>query len=118
MRLARAGKIWSLAAAAGLLAAGEAEGQGGTVIRVNAAEIQIGGRVQTQFNTTSVDGEPDGEFLLRRVRFETAVRMNRVVNGRLQADFAGDRGSVKDAYLKLDLYPAFQVLAGKAFRPF
>lgn len=117
MKLTKVGSGW-LIIAASMLAAGAVDGQSSTVIRVNAAEIQVGGRVQTQFNTTSVEGEPDGEFLMRRVRFETAVRMNRVVNGRLQADFAGDRASVKDAYLKLDFSPAVQLLAGKALRPF
>ena len=114
MRMARVGVVGAVAAA---LAAGPAGAQT-PVLRTNAAEIQIGGRVHTQFNTTSVEGEPDGEFLLRRARLEATVRINPVVSGRLQTEFGGDRLSVKDAYLKLDLHPAFQVLAGRAYRPF
>ena len=102
-------------------AAGGATGAGaqaGTVLRVNAAEIQFSGRVQTQFNTTTVESEPESEMILRRARLEVTVRANRWVSGRLASDVAGDRVSVKDAYLKLDISPAFQLLSGKAYRPF
>lgn len=88
------------------------------VLRVNAAEIQFNGRVQTQFNTSTVDDVPESELVLRRVRLEVTVRANPFVSGKLSSDFAGDRVSVKDAYLKLELDPAFQLLMGKAYRPF
>ncbi len=109
--------------AAGLLscfapAAAGAQGAPGTVLKVNAAEIAIGGRVQTQLNTTSVEGEPSSELVLRRVRLEATVKVNDVVSGKVQPDFAGNRVSLKDAWLKLNLHPAFQLLAGNAHRPF
>ena len=87
-------------------------------LRVNAAEISIGGRVQTQFTTTSLDEEPTGEFLLRRVRLEATVKVNEIVSGKVQPDFAGNRVALKDAYLKFNFSPAFQLLAGNAWRPF
>ena len=90
----------------------------GPVLKVNAAEIEIGGRVQTQLNTTSVEGEQPSEVILRRVRLEARVKVNDVVSGKVQPDFAGDRVSLKDAYLRLAFAPAFEVLAGKAHRPF
>lgn len=90
----------------------------GPAFRVNASEISIGGRVQTQFNTTSVEDEPTGEFLLRRVRLEATVKVNEIVSGKVQPDFAGNRVSLKDAYLKFTFSPAVQVLAGNAWRPF
>lgn len=90
----------------------------GPILKVGATEIAIGGRVHTQFNTTTADGSPATEWLLRRVRLEATVRVNDVVSGKVQPDFAGNRVSVKDAYLKLDFSPAVQVIAGKAFRPF
>jgi len=86
--------------------------------RVNAAEIEIAGRVQTQINTTSAETEPVMEMLLRRVRLEARVRVNELVSGRVQPDFAGDRVSLKDAYLRLDFAPQLQMIAGKAHRPF
>jgi hypothetical protein len=86
--------------------------------KVNAVEISIAGRVQTEFNTTTVEEEPYTEWLLRRVRLSAKVRVNDVVSGKVQPEFAGGRISVKDAYLELNFAPGFQVLAGKAFRPF
>ena len=88
------------------------------ILKAGAVEIAIGGRVHTQFNTTTADGEPATEWLLRRVRLEATVKVNDVVSGRVQPDFAGNRVSLKDAYLKLAFSPGFQVLAGKAYRPF
>ena len=92
--------------------------QTGPVLRVNAAEITFNGRVQTQFGTTDVPGEPSSELFLRRVRLEVTVRANRFVSGKLAPDFAGERVTMKDAYLKMDFHPALQLLAGKAYRPF
>jgi hypothetical protein len=111
--------LMGLLACAALASPVEAqEGPRGPVLKVNAAEIEIGGRVQTQFNTTSVDEQQPSQFLLRRVRLEAKVKVNDVVSGKVQPDFAGDRVSVKDAYLRLTFDPALEVLAGKAHRPF
>jgi hypothetical protein len=90
----------------------------GPRFKVNAAEIQIGGRVQMQFNTTSVEDEPTTQWLMRRVRLEANVKVNEVVSGKVQPDFAGNRVVLKDAYLKLNFAPALQLLAGNAHRPF
>jgi hypothetical protein len=90
----------------------------GIRVKVDAAELEIAGRVQTQFNTTSVAEEPTTEWLLRRVRLTAKVKVNDIVSGKVQPDFAGNRVSLKDAYLKLRFAPGFQLLAGKAYRPF
>jgi hypothetical protein len=87
-------------------------------LRVNATELTIGGRVQTQFNTSSVDSVPWSELILRRARLETAIKVSELVSGRLQADFAGDRVAIRDAYLRLRFSSALQVVAGRAQRPF
>jgi hypothetical protein len=86
--------------------------------RANVAEIEIGGRVQTQLNTTSAGLEPTVEMILRRVRLDARVRVNDLVSGRIQPDFAGDRVSLKDVWVRLDFAPELQLLAGKAHRPF
>ncbi|MBR9988522.1 MAG: hypothetical protein KFH98_02145 [Gemmatimonadetes bacterium] len=88
------------------------------LLRVTGAELSIGGRVQTQFNTTSVDGQAPSQLFLRRARIEVGVKVNDLVSGVLQPDFGNDNVELKDAYLKLDLSPAVQLLAGKAYRPF
>lgn len=90
----------------------------GPKLKSGVETIQVGGRVQTQFNTTSVEGEPDTELFLRRVRLEVEVKVNDRVSGAIQPEFAGDRVSLKDVYLKLSFSPALQLLAGKAYKPF
>lgn len=90
----------------------------GPRLRGNFLELSFGGRVQTQLATTTVDGEPPSEIFLRRVRLEATVRVNELVSGKIAPDFARDRVSVKDAYLRLDLHPAVGLLAGRAFKPF
>jgi hypothetical protein len=90
----------------------------GPQLRFSALELSLGGRVQAQLNTTSVDGEPPSQLLLRRVRLELGVVLNEVVSGTIQPDFAGDEVSLKDAYLKLDFNSGLQVLTGNAYRPF
>jgi hypothetical protein len=119
MRRARVGALClALLSTTTLGVVTRAAAQQGPVLKLNGAEIQIAGRVQTQFNTSPVDSVPSSEMILRRVRLEATIRVNKVVSGKVQPDFAGDRVALKDAYLKLDFSPAFQLLTGKAYRPF
>lgn len=105
--------IWVLAAAV------PAAGQGGApIFTTGAAEIEINGRVQTQFNTTTVEDAETGEWLMRRVRLSASVKLNDLVSGEIAPDFAGNRVSLKDAYVRLTFDPALSVLAGNAHRPF
>jgi Phosphate-selective porin O and P len=109
----------SAVASALLLVTAPAAGQGFTVTTPDSsARITFGGRVQTIFNTTSVDDHPATETELRRVRLEATLQFGRVVNGKIQPEFAGSRVSLRDAYVRLNLDPAFQVWAGQAHRPF
>ena len=87
-------------------------------ITVDAAEIAITGRVQTQLNTSDADGVQTAEMILRRVRLGANVKINDFVSGRLHADFAGNAVAISDAYVQLNLHPAAQLLAGRAHRPF
>lgn len=90
----------------------------GVSIGSGAMEITIGGRVQTQFNTTTIFSEPPSELILRRARLEFDVRVNDLISGEIDPDFAGDEVTLKDVYLKLNFSPAFQVLTGQAYKPF
>jgi hypothetical protein len=92
--------------------------QTGPVLRTGAAEITIGGRVHTQFTTSSVDTVPVQEWVLRRLRLESTVKVNDVVGGKISVDFAGNRVTIKDAYLTMELDPAFRIQAGNQHRPF
>jgi hypothetical protein len=87
-------------------------------LKTGPLELSLGGRVQTQFSTSSVDTVPVQDWMLRRVRLETAVRFGETAGGKLQVEFAGNRVVLKDAYMRLSLDPALNVLAGQAHRPF
>lgn len=92
--------------------------QEGVTLTSDAVEVDLGGRLQTQLNTTTVDTEPDAQIFLRRARLELGVVASELILGRFQVDFAGNRASVKDAYVQLNISPALQLLAGNAYRPF
>jgi Phosphate-selective porin O and P len=111
--------IFAVTSAAALLAAVPAAAQGFTLATPDSsARITFGGRVQTIFNTTSVDDNPATQTELRRVRLEANLQMGRLVWGKIQPEFAGSRVVLKDAYVRLNLDPALQVWAGQAHRPF
>jgi hypothetical protein len=101
-----------------LVSAVPAAGQGFVVHGPDSSRITFNGRVQTIFNTTSVDDQPATETELRRVRLEANLQLNRVVGAKIQPEFAGSRVSLRDAYVRLTLDPALQLWAGQAHRPF
>lgn len=88
------------------------------VFRANALEVAVGGRVQTQFNTTTVETEPATEIALRRVRLEAIVKVNDWVTAKIQPEYAGSRVSLRDAYVRFAFDPALTLVAGQAHRPF
>lgn len=87
-------------------------------LRVGAAELSVGGRLHTQLNTTDVDAQPPSQLFIRRARIEIGVKVSDRVSGAIQPDFGGDEVDLKDAYVKFTFSPAFELLAGKAYRPF
>lgn len=103
---------------AGVPATAHAQEKGATRITVDAAEIAIAGRVQAQLNTSDANGVQAAEMILRRVRLGADVRVNDLVSGRVHVDFAGNEVSIADAYMQLNLHPAAQLLAGRAYRQF
>lgn len=113
------GRLTALAAVLLLVATeGRAQGNEGVKIRARAIEIAISGRMHEQFNTSSVTGEPESEFLIRRARPEFDVKVNDFVEGKLGADFGEGELDLKDAYVKLEFDPALQVTFGQFKRPF
>lgn len=87
-------------------------------VTTNAVEVKIGGRVHTQFNTTSIDGQPASQFLLRRARVEFSARVSDRVSGVVNPEFGNDQVVLKDAYVAFDLSPRVTMIAGQAHRPF
>lgn len=96
-----------------------AAGQGFVIATPDSsAKITFGGRVQTVFNTTSVDDLPVAQTELRRVRLGADFQLGELVQGRIQPEFAGSRVTLKDAYVRLNFDPGLQLWAGQAHRPF
>ena len=80
--------------------------------------IKVGGRLHTQFNTTSVAGQRSSEFIIRRARVDATVRVNEFLSGFVQPEYAGDRAFLRYAYARLDVGPALYAQIGMAKRPF
>jgi hypothetical protein len=82
-----------------------------------AARITVGGRLHTQFATTSVEGVP-GRFFHRRARIQADVRVGDFLDGRVEPDFAGGRATLQDAWARLTFDPALAVSLGQFKRAF
>lgn len=82
-----------------------------------AADIRIGGRLHTQYSTSSVDGTV-ADFFFRRARFTFDMDLTDRISGRIQPEFAGGSAEVRDAWIRFDLAPAFRVAVGQFKRPF
>jgi hypothetical protein len=87
-------------------------------VTTRAAEVLVGGRVQTQFSTTSVEDAVPMLWEMRRVRLEVGVRLNPLITARLNPEFAGPQIALRDAFVQFNFLPGLQLLAGQAFRPF
>jgi hypothetical protein len=76
------------------------------------------GRIHAQYNTTSAPGELATEFVVRRARFVAEVRVNDVVDGKVEPDFGGGKIDLKDAYVRFNFDPHFRLKVGQFKRPF
>jgi hypothetical protein len=114
------------AALVGALAcAGPAAGQ---QIRLESGPVELGlsGRVQVQFNTTSVDADDTGElvgpadatFETRRVRLALDLAINEWITGLIEPDFAMGRLQIRNAYIDLGFSEALALRAGQYKKPF
>lgn len=86
-------------------------------ISARAANIRIGGRLHSQYATSSV-GSYDDQFFFRRVRIIADVTVSDFFDARVQPDFAGGTAELKDAYVRFNFSPAFQLTMGQFKRAF
>jgi hypothetical protein len=105
------GALLALTVAAPTLAGAQVE------IRARAATITFGGRLQTQYSLSSIDGA-DNDFFTRRARLIAEVRINDFLSGRVQPDFAGGGAALKDAYVTLSFSDAVELTLGQFKRSF
>ncbi len=83
----------------------------------NLAELRFSGRVNLQYNTTSVSGERSSEFLLRRVRLTAEVKLNDFISGKIQPEYAITSTRVRDAYGRLTFGSGFRFTFGQFKKP-
>lgn len=110
-----------------MLAAAAARAAAQQVSVPESVSLRVNGRVQVQFNTTSVDtvdGTPlaDSEFLIRRARLTFDIRFNDFLSARVEPDYSVILGeglfSLRDAYVRLTFGPGLRASLGQFKRPF
>lgn len=86
------------------------------VVTEGPIRVELSGRVQTQFNTSSADST-FSTFEHRRVRLGAGLTIDDWIEGRVDANFAhGFR--LEDAWMNLGFHPAFQIQVGQFKKPF
>lgn len=90
---------------------------GQTEIRARDATITIGGRVQVQTLTSSVDGANSIETKMRRGRIFAGVTVGDLLQARIQPDFTGSNMQLQDAVVALHFAPGFVLSMGQMKRP-
>lgn len=87
-------------------------------------KMTLTGRMQFQFNTTSVELE-DAEatpaastFETRRVRLAASFSIDEWITGMIEPDFALGRLQIRQAWMELGFHPALGLRAGQWKKPF
>ena len=86
-------------------------------ISARAASLRIGGRLQTQYAVSSIDGVSNDLFH-RRARLIADATITDFFSGRVQVDFAGGGAELKDGYVQMDFSEQFVVSVGQFKRAF
>ena len=87
-------------------------------IQARSAQVRFGGRLHSQFATSSADGGKATDFFTRRARFTLDVSVSELLDARVQPDFGGGELDVKDAYFRLNLDDGFRLSVGQFKRAF
>ena len=87
-------------------------------INARDAQIRFGGRLHSQFATSSADGGKSTDFFTRRARLTIDVRVTPLLDARVQPDFGGGELELKDAYFRLNFDRAFRLSMGQFKRAF
>ena len=98
------------------LAAAPAQAQ--KVVASGVDSVRVRGNVQAQFNTTSADGEPDSEWLLRRARLAIGASSGGWLHAFVEGDFGRGDARLTDGYVTLQFDPRLAIRAGQFKVPF
>jgi len=102
-----------------LCAAGTAETTRAQVeITARSAQVRFGGRLHSQFATSSAEGGKSTDFFTRRARFTLDIGVSELLDARVQPDFGGGELELKDAYFRLNVSPGFRFSVGQFKRAF
>jgi hypothetical protein len=86
-------------------------------IKARAATITVGGRLHTQYSSSSVSGADD-DFFFRRARISLDILINDFLDGKIEPDFAGGRALLQDTFFRLTFAPEARVSIGIFKRAF
>ncbi len=89
-----------------------------TVSAPGVDSVRVRATLQVQFNTTSADGEPDSEWLVRRARLAIGARAGGWLYAFLEGDFGKGEVRLTDGYVALQFDPRFVLRAGQFKVPF
>ena len=92
--------------------------EGQAEINARDAQVRFGGRLHSQFATSSADGGKVTDFFTRRARLTIDVSVTPLLDARVQPDFGGGELDLKDAYFRLNFSPAFRLSMGQFKRAF
>jgi hypothetical protein len=107
-----------LRAVVGGLVIGVTPASGQVTVQTDFGQATIGGYLQVQFNTSSVDGARSSDFLIRRARLGAQVEINDFLTVRFLPDFGAGSARISDAYARLNFSESFRVTMGQFKRPF
>lgn len=85
---------------------------------VTDVTVELGGRLQYQFNTTSVDGEPASTFETRRVRIGVDLTVGDWLSGTIEPEYALGNVTLRSAWIDFALAEAVALRAGQMKKPF
>ena len=111
-------RIPALLAALTILSGAVQSAQAQVEISARSADIRFGGRLHSQFATSSAEGGKSTDFFTRRARFTLDVSVTDLLDARVQPDFGGGELDLKDAYFRLNLDRGFRFSVGQFKRAF
>ena len=87
-------------------------------ISARDAQIEFGGRLHSQFATSSATDGKSTDFFTRRARLTLDIHISPLLDARVQPDFGGGAIDLKDAYFRLNLDPGLRFSMGQFKRAF
>lgn len=96
-----------------------AAGAGQITVTTGTAELKVGGYMQAQLATSSVDSYPQTtDLFLRRARLVFDLELNDFISARFQPSYDEFSTGIQDAYVRLSFAPQARLTLGQFKRPF